>query len=220
MGVIQIKECPRCGKLFDCYCQSTRYGCWCSSFALTAEVLDYLKTHYQNCLCPNCIKEFSEKGVALLLRDWKKFYLCNPKPWSRGRVARQRSAKPRTAVRIRSRPPSPAFFAGHFFSSVSKYHFFSFSSVLLQQFVAGGTFTDSWRGGDYSVKTGMTSELRQKNEGQYFEIKWFISIVNIVLIKHFSSAWCGWYRIHNLQGQLHNKEFFLALSLPENCSKG
>ena len=32
-------------------------------------------------------------------------YFCRPKTRSRGRVARQRSAKPRTAVRIRSRPP-------------------------------------------------------------------------------------------------------------------
>lgn len=37
-------------------------------------------------------------------------YLCCPKKRSRGRVARQRSAKPCTAVRIRSRPQDRQMF--------------------------------------------------------------------------------------------------------------
>ncbi len=39
-----------------------------------------------------------------LLKLKNLMYICPPQKWSRGRVARQRSAKPCTAVRIRPRP--------------------------------------------------------------------------------------------------------------------
>lgn len=72
MGVIKFKECPRCGLLFDCYCQSEYKQCWCLDYKLSAEQLDHLKNRFQNCLCPNCIKEFLENGIPNPLDNSKK----------------------------------------------------------------------------------------------------------------------------------------------------
>ncbi|WP_170830086.1 cysteine-rich CWC family protein [Williamwhitmania taraxaci] len=59
-------------QLFDCYCQSEYKKCWCSDVQLSTELLVYLKSSYQNCLCPNCIKEFLENGIPNPLEDSKK----------------------------------------------------------------------------------------------------------------------------------------------------
>ncbi len=73
MGYIKFKEGPKCGMLFDCYCQSEYYRkCWCNNYTLSAELLQYLKVTYQNCLCPSCIKEFFENGIPNPLDNSKK----------------------------------------------------------------------------------------------------------------------------------------------------
>jgi len=72
MGIITFKECPRCGLLFDCYCQSEAYKCWCASFTLAPELTEYLKNNYTNCLCPKCIQEFLENGLPNPLETSKK----------------------------------------------------------------------------------------------------------------------------------------------------
>ncbi len=43
----------------------------------------------------------------MTLRESDFFYIFAFAKWFRGRVARQRSAKPRTAVRLRSKPQKP-----------------------------------------------------------------------------------------------------------------
>ena len=62
MGVVRFKYCPKCGELFDCYCESHR-RCWCFEVKLTQDTLNHLASSYSNCLCPKCLNEFSS-GMA------------------------------------------------------------------------------------------------------------------------------------------------------------
>jgi hypothetical protein len=58
------KKCSKCGVKFTC--QNETRGCWCEQFTLSKEVLDFLKKHYENCLCPGCLHEFSEKKRGMI----------------------------------------------------------------------------------------------------------------------------------------------------------
>ncbi|SEP11932.1 cysteine-rich CWC family protein [Niastella yeongjuensis] len=51
-----IKKCSKCETAFNC--QNESRGCWCEEVQLSTRQLDYLKENYENCLCPNCLKEF------------------------------------------------------------------------------------------------------------------------------------------------------------------
>ena len=53
------KNCSKCGIEFTC--QNETGGCWCEQFRLSKEMLRHLKEHYENCLCPRCLEEFSKK---------------------------------------------------------------------------------------------------------------------------------------------------------------
>jgi hypothetical protein len=45
------KICPRCAVAFEC----RSGGCWCTDVRLSATKLEWLKQHYENCLCPTCL---------------------------------------------------------------------------------------------------------------------------------------------------------------------
>ncbi|WP_430810736.1 MULTISPECIES: cysteine-rich CWC family protein [unclassified Carboxylicivirga] len=55
------KTCPRCGKGFVCYARSQK-KCWCEDFFISPENLKRLAAKYNSCLCPVCLKIYSEKS--------------------------------------------------------------------------------------------------------------------------------------------------------------
>ncbi len=50
------KRCPRCGKAFECK-HGTPELCQCTGIPLSAETRIYLRTHYKDCLCAECLRE-------------------------------------------------------------------------------------------------------------------------------------------------------------------
>ncbi|HCX98691.1 MAG TPA: hypothetical protein DG754_00995 [Bacteroidales bacterium] len=60
MGIIKFKHCPCCNALFDCYCKSDK-ECWCTAFKLSPQKLEELAQKYAGCLCPDCLKRFSQE---------------------------------------------------------------------------------------------------------------------------------------------------------------
>ena len=53
-----IKTCPRCGKTFECV---HSIDCWCVKVKLTDATKAYLKDHYSDCLCKDCLEEINGK---------------------------------------------------------------------------------------------------------------------------------------------------------------
>ncbi len=53
---MSVKKCSKCSEPFSCKNEET--GCWCEKVELNMEALNYLKEHYDNCLCPGCLKAF------------------------------------------------------------------------------------------------------------------------------------------------------------------
>jgi len=53
-----IKTCPRCGKTFECV---HSIDCWCVKVKLTDATKAYLKEHYSDCLCKDCLEEINGK---------------------------------------------------------------------------------------------------------------------------------------------------------------
>ena len=56
------KKCSKCGEPFGC--KQEEMGCWCERIELSMEALNYLKEHYDNCLCPQCLKMFEDQFSA------------------------------------------------------------------------------------------------------------------------------------------------------------
>ncbi|MCL3779760.1 hypothetical protein EMN47_05070 [Prolixibacteraceae bacterium JC049] len=54
------KKCPKCGAEFKCFNKGGR-SCWCENYFITPETTKYLKATYDNCLCEECLSNFSEK---------------------------------------------------------------------------------------------------------------------------------------------------------------
>jgi hypothetical protein len=52
------KICPRCAAAFEC----RSGGCWCTDLSLSATKLEWLKQHYENCLCPACLARIESCG--------------------------------------------------------------------------------------------------------------------------------------------------------------
>ena len=52
------KKCPRCGKQFICN-HDDIVRCQCASVKLTPEAQQYIKTHYTDCLCADCLREIN-----------------------------------------------------------------------------------------------------------------------------------------------------------------
>ncbi|MBL7889732.1 MAG: cysteine-rich CWC family protein [Bacteroidetes bacterium] len=53
------KKCSKCGQDFQC--SNEKMGCWCEDLYLDIQTLNELKKEYDNCLCPTCLKEYSER---------------------------------------------------------------------------------------------------------------------------------------------------------------
>ncbi|NCA70692.1 MAG: hypothetical protein EOM91_11415 [Sphingobacteriia bacterium] len=54
----EIKTCPRCGRAFTCKANRVE-RCDCLAVALTSTALDHLSTHYQDCLCVDCLESIN-----------------------------------------------------------------------------------------------------------------------------------------------------------------
>ncbi|MCA9471665.1 MAG: cysteine-rich CWC family protein [Nitrospira sp.] len=52
------KSCSRCGATFECL---SGHGCWCQDVSLTCEHLRWIESHYDNCLCPACLKAVGQE---------------------------------------------------------------------------------------------------------------------------------------------------------------
>ena len=52
----ETKICPRCGRPFVCKANRVMH-CDCMSLSLSEEVVDYIATHYDDCLCLGCLQE-------------------------------------------------------------------------------------------------------------------------------------------------------------------
>jgi hypothetical protein len=56
------KVCEKCGAKFDCY--SPCGPCWCDDVKLKPEALAELRSRYNDCLCPNCLKATAEEKTV------------------------------------------------------------------------------------------------------------------------------------------------------------
>ena len=63
------KSCSKCKKTFAC--QNEMRGCWCETVSLSHKTLFYLKEHFENCLCPGCLKQFEQDELKSLLNENK-----------------------------------------------------------------------------------------------------------------------------------------------------
>ena len=50
------KTCPRCGNTFECV---HSIDCWCVKVQLKDSTKDYLKAHYSDCLCKECLEKLN-----------------------------------------------------------------------------------------------------------------------------------------------------------------
>lgn len=58
------KTCPRCGATFECLHDTPRMmQCHCVGIHLTPGQLQWLKNHYNGCLCHECLIYVSELPV-------------------------------------------------------------------------------------------------------------------------------------------------------------
>ena len=64
-------KCPRCCQPFECKVGNIS-NCQCNDIRLTDAERTFIESHYQDCLCFNCLKElkqgadFSEKSIFLM----------------------------------------------------------------------------------------------------------------------------------------------------------
>jgi hypothetical protein len=63
------KKCSKCDTAFTC--KNEERGCWCEAVQLSQKMLQYLRDHYSNCLCPGCLSEFSREDTGSLLNETK-----------------------------------------------------------------------------------------------------------------------------------------------------
>ena len=52
------KTCPRCGKEFECV---HSIDCWCVKVQLKDTTKAYLKAHYSDCLCKECLEKLNQQ---------------------------------------------------------------------------------------------------------------------------------------------------------------
>ncbi len=53
----ELSTCPKCGSKFHC---STSGKCWCVELYVPPEKMEQIRREFDSCLCPNCLKEYSE----------------------------------------------------------------------------------------------------------------------------------------------------------------
>ncbi len=51
------KKCPKCGNLFSCEADN---DCWCESFQIHKKEMLAITENYNDCLCPDCLKNYAE----------------------------------------------------------------------------------------------------------------------------------------------------------------
>lgn len=59
------KICPKCNSKFPCMGED----CWCEHYQILPKNLHYIRKTWDNCLCPECLKEFAENKEQI--RDLK-----------------------------------------------------------------------------------------------------------------------------------------------------
>jgi hypothetical protein len=52
------RNCPKCGNQFVCTGDS---NCWCMEIVIPKKVQDYIASHFEECLCKECIFELIKK---------------------------------------------------------------------------------------------------------------------------------------------------------------
>lgn len=62
------KQCPRCNKGFECKSGSILL-CQCSKIEVTTEQIEYIKSHYDDCLCLSCLNEISTEHNDLIQNE-------------------------------------------------------------------------------------------------------------------------------------------------------
>jgi hypothetical protein len=92
--------------------------------------------------------------VFILCWQYKSVIFAASKMWSCGRAARQRSAKPRTAVRIRSGPPKSFTLCEAFFISecFNKESHIAATNVAIFSFIFAIQFYNHERGSEYRAR--------------------------------------------------------------------
>ena len=50
------KICEHCRQPFEC----VGYQCWCGNIGITEAQMDWIAAHYQDCLCPTCLKHVAD----------------------------------------------------------------------------------------------------------------------------------------------------------------
>ena len=55
------KQCSKCKSTFECC--NERSGCWCERLQIAPETLLELRQAYDNCLCPNCLTDYSLNAI-------------------------------------------------------------------------------------------------------------------------------------------------------------
>jgi hypothetical protein len=56
-----IKKCPKCGVLFSCEGDD----CWCHDYQILNKNIQLIRSTWNDCLCPSCLKEFAENKQML-----------------------------------------------------------------------------------------------------------------------------------------------------------
>jgi hypothetical protein len=57
LAPLNTKTCPSCGKSFTC---TGDEDCWCENTRINKKELLILMNKYQDCLCPECLGQYSE----------------------------------------------------------------------------------------------------------------------------------------------------------------
>ncbi len=58
---MSVKKCAKCFVEFEC--TNEQRGCWCEGLQIAPENLQKLRENYDNCLCPQCLKEYAAEEI-------------------------------------------------------------------------------------------------------------------------------------------------------------
>ena len=64
MAQHEEKSCPRCNKIFECKCGSISL-CQCAAVTLSDELTQQLRSHYNDCLCIQCLRDIQLTNTTL-----------------------------------------------------------------------------------------------------------------------------------------------------------
>lgn len=63
------KQCPRCGKTFECRHDEVD-NCWCMQMEILPDAMNFILDNYEGCLCRECIDELNR--AARLKRPMRR----------------------------------------------------------------------------------------------------------------------------------------------------